>query len=202
MSRPLKCIRERFNDSLKFQNLQDLYGKPIKREWVARVVFLIQILLIFGCCCNHSSRDRWLKIYRLLNFNMLFQFLLTKFSKSELFSCLQKVDQVTNYCPFLTSWLHAGSHSTSTLFTGKNNGFPFLDIKYLKIPNLEEWDKFQYGNLVGNSLVGTCLTLPANLGFLWVFFKYPKISKHGNPLFFPCDSGLKNDNTHKPSGPG
>ena len=27
-------------------------------------------------------------------------------------------------------------------------------------------------------------TLP-NLGFLWVFFKYPKISKNGNPLFFP-----------------
>ena len=24
-----------------------------------------------------------------------------------------------------------------------------------------------------------------NLGFLWVFFKYPKISKNGNPLFFP-----------------
>ena len=27
-------------------------------------------------------------------------------------------------------------------------------------------------------------TLP-NLGFLWVFFKYPKISKNGNLLFFP-----------------
>ena len=24
-----------------------------------------------------------------------------------------------------------------------------------------------------------------NLGFLWVFFKYPKISKIENPLFFP-----------------
>ena len=24
-----------------------------------------------------------------------------------------------------------------------------------------------------------------SLGFLWVFFKYPKISKNGNPLFFP-----------------
>ena len=24
-----------------------------------------------------------------------------------------------------------------------------------------------------------------NLGFLWVFFKYPKISNNGNPLFFP-----------------
>ena len=33
-------------------------------------------------------------------------------------------------------------------------------------------------------MVETCLTLP-NLGFLWVFFKYLKISKNGNPLFFP-----------------
>ena len=52
-----------------------------------------------------------------------------------------------------------------------------------KIPNLEEWDKSQLGNLVGNSLVGTCLTLP-NLGFLWVFFKYPKISNVRNLSFF------------------
>ena len=39
-----------------------------------------------------------LKTHRLLGFCMLFQFTLTKFSKSELFSCLQKVDHVTNYC--------------------------------------------------------------------------------------------------------
>ena len=42
----------------------------------------------------------------------------------------------------------------------------------------------QQGNSQPSSLVGTCLTLP-NLGFLWVFFKYPKISKTGNLLFFP-----------------
>ena len=42
----------------------------------------------------------------------------------------------------------------------------------------------QPGKLVGNSLVGTCLTLP-NLGFLWVFFKYPKISNNWNLLCFP-----------------
>ena len=74
-------------------------------------------------------------------------------------------------------------------YTGKNNGLPFLDILgYLKNthknPKLEERDKSQSGNLVGNSLVGTCLTL-TNLGFLWVFFKCPKISINGNPLFFP-----------------
>ena len=57
-------------------------------------------------------------------------------------------------------------------------------VTNIKILNLAKWDKSQLGNLVGNSLVGICLTLP-NLGILWVFFKYPKISKNGNPLFFP-----------------
>ena len=48
--------------------------------------------------------------------------------------------------------------------------------------------------MVGNSWVGTCLTLP-NLGFLWVFFKYPKISKNGDSLFFPVmpDTGNVKD---------
>ena len=31
-----------------FRIYKDLYGKPFKRDWVARVVFLIQILLIFA----------------------------------------------------------------------------------------------------------------------------------------------------------
>ena len=35
--------------------------------------------------------------YRLPNLNTLFQFLLTEFSKSDLFSCIQKVDHVSNY---------------------------------------------------------------------------------------------------------
>ena len=74
--------------------------------------------------------------------------------------------------------------------TGKNNWFPFLDILgYLKNTRknpklMAKWDKSQPGNSQPSSLVGTCLTLP-NLGFWWVFFKYPKISKNGNPLFFP-----------------
>ena len=49
---------------------------------------------------------------------------------------------------------------------------------------MAKWDKSQPGNSQPSSQIGTCLTLP-NLGFLWVFFKYPKISKNGNPLFFP-----------------
>ena len=78
-------------------------------------------------------------------------------------------------------------------FTGKNNRFPFLVILgYLripiKIPDLAKWDKSQPGNSQPSSLIRTCLTLP-NLGFLWVFFKYPKISRNGNLLFFSCVCG-------------
>ena len=43
-----------------------------------------------------------------------------------------------------------------------------------------------------SSLIGTCLTLP-NLGFLWVFFKFPKISKNGNRLFFPVKQQYPDD---------
>ena len=58
-----------------------------------------------------------------------------------------------------------------------------------EIPNLEVGDKSQSWDLVGNSQVGTCLTL-SNLGFLLVFFKYPKISRNGSPLFFPVTGVL------------
>ena len=39
-----------------------------------------------------------MKFLRLLDFNMLFQLVLTKFFKSELFSCLPKVDHVIKSC--------------------------------------------------------------------------------------------------------
>ena len=80
---------------------KDLYRKPLKRDRVARAVFLIQILLFFGGRCNRYFWDIWLKIYRLPNFNMLFQLELTKFFKSELFSLItdqlmQKAYPLTN----------------------------------------------------------------------------------------------------------
>ena len=65
-----------------------MHGKPLKSDWVARVVFLIQILLFFS---GWYDRHLWLKIYRLPNFIMLFQLVLTTFFKSELFLCLPKV---------------------------------------------------------------------------------------------------------------
>ena len=74
-------------------------------------------------------------------------------------------------------------------YTGKNNGFPFLDIlgclkNTHKNPKFGKVRQVPTREFPPSSLVGTCLTLP-NLGFLWVFFKYPKISTNGNPLFFP-----------------
>ena len=71
-----------------FRIYKDLYGKPCKRDWVAKVVFLIQMLLTFGGRYNRSFWDTRLKMLRLLNFNMLFQLVLTNFFKIELLSCL------------------------------------------------------------------------------------------------------------------
>ena len=90
-------------------------------------------------------------------------------------------------CPFRGFYVREFDHTV--IHTGKNNGFPFLDILgYLK--NTHKNPKFGKVRQVPtrefqpSSLIGTCLTLP-NLGFLWAFFKFPKISKNGNPLFFP-----------------
>ena len=75
-----------------------MYRKPCKRDWVAKVVFLIQMLLTFGGRCNRYFWDIRLNILRSLNFNMLFQLVLTKVFKSELFSSLSKVGHVIKSC--------------------------------------------------------------------------------------------------------
>ena len=67
-------------------------------EIYSSVTFLIQILLIFRGRCNRYFWDIRLKMYRLPNFNILFQVVLTKFFKFKLFSCLPKVDHVINWC--------------------------------------------------------------------------------------------------------
>ena len=77
--------------------------------------------------------------------------------------------------------------------TGENNRFPFLDILgYLKnthknpkfgrvrqVPSRELRWEFPVWDLSYFAKI--------NLGFLWVFFKYPKVSKNGNLLFFPVN---------------
>ena len=70
-----------------------------------KVVFLIPLLLTFGGCCSRYFWDIRLKTLRLPNFNMFFQLVLTKFFKSELFSCLPKVDHVIKSCKEpITEW--------------------------------------------------------------------------------------------------
>ena len=72
------------------------YDAPTKRDWVAKVVFLVEILLIFGGRSNPYFWDIRLKIDRLPNFSTLFQLVLPNVFKGELFSCLLKVDNVIN----------------------------------------------------------------------------------------------------------
>ena len=60
-----------------FENFQ--IGKPCKRDWMAKVVFLIQMLPTFGGRCNRYFWDIRLKILGVPNFNMLFQLLLNCF---------------------------------------------------------------------------------------------------------------------------
>ena len=52
-----------------FRIYKELYEKPLKHDWVGRVVFLIQILLLFAGGCNCCFWDIWLKIFRSPNFN-------------------------------------------------------------------------------------------------------------------------------------
>ena len=56
-----------------FKIYKELFEKPWKRDWVAKVVFLIEVLLTFGGRYNCFFWDTRMKILRLLNFNMLFQ---------------------------------------------------------------------------------------------------------------------------------
>ena len=82
-----------------------------------------------------ANRCFWsirLKMYRLPNFNMLFQFLLKKLFKSELFSCLQKVDHVTNYTRWITKQFKVLSQTCN--FSISSRGIRFSNSStYLRI---------------------------------------------------------------------
>ena len=56
----------------KILKFKDLYGKPCNKHGsMAKVVFLIQMLLTFGIRCNCYFSDIWLNILRLPIFNAL-----------------------------------------------------------------------------------------------------------------------------------
>ena len=66
-------LKEIFQDSFEnFEIYKDVYGRPCKRDWMAKVVFLIQMFLTLGGRCNLYFWDIRLKILKLPNFNMLF----------------------------------------------------------------------------------------------------------------------------------
>ena len=82
-----------------FRIYKHLSGKPCKCDWVAKFVFLIHCINASNFCWPLQSlllryTTEWLKILRSPNFNMLFQLVLKKIFKSELFSYLLKVDHV------------------------------------------------------------------------------------------------------------
>ena len=52
-------LRKYFMTIWKLRNLQGFVWKPFKCDWVAEVVFLIQILLILGGHCNHYFWDMY-----------------------------------------------------------------------------------------------------------------------------------------------
>ena len=78
-------IKEILHESFENFKLQEFVWKPCRRNWMAKAVFLIQRLPTFGGRFNPHFWDIWLKMFRLPNFNMLFQLVLTIFFKSELF---------------------------------------------------------------------------------------------------------------------
>ena len=79
----------------------------------------IQMLLTFGGRCNCYFWDIRLKMLSLPNFSMLFQLVLTKFFKSELFSCLPNLDHVIKSCkgPIIKGAIHSTKIPTGP--TGK-----------------------------------------------------------------------------------
>ena len=77
------CTQFTISTCVIYKNLMENHSNMI-------VCFLIQILIIFGGRCNRYFWDIRLKLYSFINFSMLFQFVLTKFSKSELSSCFSE----------------------------------------------------------------------------------------------------------------
>ena len=147
-----------------FRIYKELYEKPLKHDWVGRVVFLIQILLFFAGGCNCCFWDIWLKIFRSPHFNMLIQLVLAKVFQSTLFSCLPKVDlrwstpESTNAKGLLQQkcWDHCHQiYSCSKVFYFKD------DIQWLKVTRKTTIDNVHLPTLCSTTLIDvTLLSLP------------------------------------------
>ena len=96
---PVNYLKEIFHDSLKILKFTRICmaNHSSMTGW-QKLFFSCKFLKFFGSHRNRYFWDIQLFICRLPNFNMLFQLVLTKFFKSELFSCLPKVDHVIDLC--------------------------------------------------------------------------------------------------------
>ena len=127
----LKCVRQRLNESLKISKFTRICMKyhSSVAGWQE----------FSRGRCNRFFWDIRLKIYRLLNFNMLFHFLRTEFSKSKLFSCSQKFDHDTNYCKrpirfFKRRFRLLSPWNFATMATWRNDypvPFPLHDSRFI-----------------------------------------------------------------------
>ena len=96
----VSCVTERQLNSTQmclngFPYKSELYGKQLKCAWVAKIVFLVQILPTFdGPGSVYVTAE-----------NFPFQLMLTNFFKSRLFFC-SKVDHIINYCKRPISYFH------------------------------------------------------------------------------------------------
>ena len=115
--------------------------------WWLKLFFSYKIMhLTSGGRCNHFFWDIRLKILRLPYFNMLFQHMLTKFFKNELFSCLLKVDHMIkswrepNYLKHLENYFEwiifylATFHATQ-LWQSKLCAYGVAILCYLRLPD-------------------------------------------------------------------
>ena len=110
-------LKEIFHDSLKISKFTriSMENHSSMTGW-QKIFFLIQILLIFGGRCNRYFWDIRLKIDRLPNFNMLFQLVLTNFSKANCFRFNRKlITWSTNAKGLLLQrrWRHEKEEATS-----------------------------------------------------------------------------------------
>ena len=77
ISRPLHRKAKILWQLENLQNYKDLYGKPLERDWRAKRLLLIQILLISNAHKNSPLKDINLKICMQAYLELFFSFLIT-----------------------------------------------------------------------------------------------------------------------------
>ena len=77
ISRPLQWKGKILWQLENLQNYKDLYGKPLERDWRAKRLLLLQILLISNVHKNSPLKYINLKIYMYAYLELFFPFLIT-----------------------------------------------------------------------------------------------------------------------------